>query len=299
MAKRLTDSEKYNDAWFINLGRNEKLLFYYLIDNVDNAGFYELSFKHLQFHLDFSRDEILGAIKGLARGLLGADLEIKNGDRIYLKNFLEHQKMLPLNPYNSYHINALRSFEVNCDFVYKDPFLSEIKISGAKKKNGKVVEKTDTTLLKYLKKNQGLPSPIVEVEVEVEVKEKVEVEVKVENKNVENCFEKCLLHFPQHLHPNKNQKTKWLETIEKLNRIDKIQFEKIIEIVKKTRQDQFWSKNFLSLVKLRKKNPDGIMYAVVFNENIKSNNGQTNNTTGIYSEDFKKRIAGGLVSQDD
>lgn len=32
---------------------------------------------------------------------------------------------------------------------------------------------------------------------------------------------------------------------------------------------------------------------------LKQNNGQTNNTTGIYSEDFKKRIADGLVSQDD
>ena len=32
---------------------------------------------------------------------------------------------------------------------------------------------------------------------------------------------------------------------------------------------------------------------------LKQNNGQTNNTTGIYSEDFKKRVAGGLVPQDD
>ena len=290
MAKRLTDTLKYNDSWFAELQANEKLLFYYLIDHVDNAGFYEISFRHLQFHLGFSEEESLGAVKGLSRGLLGADSDVKKGDRIYLKNFLEHQKMLPLNPYNSFHINALRLFSVNRDFVFKYLFFENMKVMGTKIKEQKTVEEVNTTLTKYLKQNQGLSSPIVEVEVEVE--EKVEVEVK-------NCFEKCLIHFPQHLRPNEKQKPLWFDTIEKLNRIDKIPFEKIIEIVKKTRSDQFWSKNFLSLAKLRKKNPDGVMYAVVFNENISSRNEQSNQKNSMYSDDFKRKVVEGMVTKED
>ena len=78
----------------------------------------------------------------------------------------------------------------------------------------------------------------------------------------------CLKHFEDHLHP-KNPDT-WKETIRKLNDIDKIPFDKIIEITEKTRKDQFWSKNFLTLAKLRNKNKDGIMYSIVFNENLKT-----------------------------
>ena len=67
-----------------------------------------------------------------------------------------------------------------------------------------------------------------------------------------------------------NIKINWLETIEKLNRIDKVPFEKIVEIVKNTREDNFWNKNFMSLSKLRQKK-DGVPYVVIFNEKFNSN----------------------------
>ena len=46
MAYRLTDTAKWDDPWFIELKPNEKLLFNYLCDNCDTAGFYELSMKN-------------------------------------------------------------------------------------------------------------------------------------------------------------------------------------------------------------------------------------------------------------
>lgn len=88
------------------------------------------------------------------------------------------------------------------------------------------------------------------------------------------CFQECCLHFPKHLIP-KNV-IPWLDTIEKLNRIDGIPFEKIVEITKAARQDDFWSKNFLSLPKLRKKDKNGVPYVVVFNERF---NNQTNKSS--------------------
>jgi hypothetical protein len=80
-----------------------------------------------------------------------------------------------------------------------------------------------------------------------------------------NCYKTCLTFFPEHLHKNEQGS---LDTIEKLNRIEKVPFEDIIRIVKAVREDVFWKKNFLSLTKLRKKK-DGIMYIVSFNEKFK------------------------------
>lgn len=109
----------------------------------------------------------------------------------------------------------------------------------------------------------GLKKPVKD---KVIVKDIVKVNVKVKE-----TYEKCLQHFPTHLHPSTEKlKNSWMDTIEKLNRIDGIPYEHIIQIVEKTRNDSFWSKNFLSLKKLRQKNKDGLMYVVVFNEQIKA-----------------------------
>jgi len=120
---------------------------------------------------------------------------------------------------------------------------------------------------------RGKNNPTEQLQVEEEVKEEVKLQVKEKmyfKKEIHDTFENCLNYFPEHLHP-KNEKIKnsWLDTIKKLNEIEKLPFEKIIEIVEKTRKDDFWSKNFLSLQKLRKKNKEGVLYIVVFNEQIK------------------------------
>lgn len=85
--------------------------------------------------------------------------------------------------------------------------------------------------------------------------------------SVEQTFHTCLSFFPENLHP-KNP-LPWMETIDKLNRIDKYSFERIIEITKKTRSHEFWSKNFLSIKKLRSQNKEGVPYIVVFDEQTK------------------------------
>lgn len=115
-----------------------------------------------------------------------------------------------------------------------------------------------------------------------------DINIKVYSKEVNDCFNNCLNYFPEHLQPkNKNS---WLDTIEKLNRIDNIPFKIIEEIVKKTREDNFWSKNFLSLNKLRQKNKDGIYYSIVFNEQIKSKNGNNKTRRQIFEEKLKEQL---------
>jgi hypothetical protein len=147
-----------------------------------------------------------------------------------------------------------------------------------------------------VKEKELTPTLQVQVEEQVKEQEKVEVEVEVEvkslskriitmppNKNlvedftlskqvekygkqVVYCYGICLSFFPEHLHP-KNKNT-WLDTIEKLNRIDGVPFLEIERIVKAVREDTFWGKNFLSMTKLRKKK-DEVYYIVIFGEKFK------------------------------
>lgn len=99
---------------------------------------------------------------------------------------------------------------------------------------------------------------------------------------VKECVRECIKSFPKHLHPKKDKE--WLnvlDTIDKLNRIELLPFEAIQEIVKKTREDSFWSTNFLSLNKLRKKNKEGILYITVFYEQLSKNKSKSVNTDNL------------------
>jgi hypothetical protein len=83
------------------------------------------------------------------------------------------------------------------------------------------------------------------------------------------CYNDCLEFFPQHLHPKKENT--WLDTIDKLNRLDKVPFEHIVRITKLAREDEFISKKiFQSLPKLRQK-PRGeeIYWITKWSENFK------------------------------
>ncbi len=89
------------------------------------------------------------------------------------------------------------------------------------------------------------------------------------------CYEKCLEFFDEHLRPKtKNISENWKKTIQRLIQKENISSQKIIEITKLAREDDFWSKNFLSLNKLVSKDKNGILYIVVFNERFKSKTGR-------------------------
>jgi len=103
--------------------------------------------------------------------------------------------------------------------------------------------------------------------------------------DIENCYNDCLKFFPEHLHPKKPET--WLETIDKLHRIDGVPYDQIVLITKLTRANDFWSKNFMSLTKLRKKNREEIAYIVVFNEQLNKNG-----TTGSSLADKASEFAG-------
>jgi hypothetical protein len=107
MAYRYTNTDKWNDAWFAGLRPIQKLLFIYLCDNCDIAGFIEANIKRWALDIGYTVKDIEGALKGLSRSIV----EAKTGDCFYIRNFIKHQKNLPLNENNKSHLGIIRRFE--------------------------------------------------------------------------------------------------------------------------------------------------------------------------------------------
>lgn len=109
MSFKFTNPDKWNDSWFANLKPEEKLLFIYLYENCDIAGFIEINFKRWSVDIGYTEDRIKGACKGLDRGLIYST----ENDCIYIKNYLKHQKNYPLNiEKNPAHRGIYKRFEL-------------------------------------------------------------------------------------------------------------------------------------------------------------------------------------------
>lgn len=108
MSYRFTNTEKWTDSWFSNLKQIEMLLFIYLCDNCDIAGFIEINYKRWANDLGSNVSTIEGACIGLQRGLIFS----QDNDCLFIKNYLKHQKNLPINENNKAHVGILKRFEV-------------------------------------------------------------------------------------------------------------------------------------------------------------------------------------------
>lgn len=112
--------------------------------------------------------------------------------------------------------------------------------------------------------------------------------------SIYKTYETILSYFDVELRPKTDKsKESWLDTIDKLNRIDMLTFDEIELIVRETRKDNFWSVNFQSLTKLRKKDKDQIYYWIRFKNILKSkqqNNGQTKQSNGVSPDELREII---------
>lgn len=131
-----------------------------------------------------------------------------------------------------------------------------------------------------------------QIEKEREIENKIEIKKEIKNnitlnfsEEVFSCYENCITFFEKDLIPQTvNQKNKWLECIDKLHRLENLQYSDIELIVKKTREDEFWSKNFLTLLKLRRKDRNGIPYWKVFREKFKVKKSNIEETYNSYEQ---------------
>lgn len=89
--KRLTETDKWRDGFFLELNPMAKLMLFYLYDNCNEAGFVDYQIKLFSTQLGLKPEEIILAIKEL-KPLLLSDTKKK----LFIKDFLLHQKKLPL-----------------------------------------------------------------------------------------------------------------------------------------------------------------------------------------------------------
>ena len=83
--------------------------------------------------------------------------------------------------------------------------------------------------------------------------------------------------FPVQTQPKtKSDKNAWLDCIDKLERLDGYSPRKVYYISQKVRSDDFWKNNFLTILKLRKKNKDGLKYINIFEAKFGKNLKQMN-----------------------
>jgi len=118
--ERITHTEKWQDVWFKNLSIEGKLLFCYLIDNCDKAGFYNLDSWNMKQRLGFpTQQSVVDAIIEIDKCyILCEPVKTDKGEKrnkLWLKNFLFHQKMLPLNKDDKDHQQIILLLERNLE----------------------------------------------------------------------------------------------------------------------------------------------------------------------------------------
>jgi len=67
---RITKPEKWKDTFFLKLTPTEKLIFIYLYENCDDAGFLDINFPKISLETGISQEDIGSAFKRLEKTFL-------------------------------------------------------------------------------------------------------------------------------------------------------------------------------------------------------------------------------------
>jgi len=169
MTQRFTDTEKWKNLNIRKLSAEAKLLYLFILDNCDMAGFWDVDLKLASFltGLQNEDDKCFESMQN-SSGIQGAYKELASrfiidGETLWVRNFLFYQNNLPLNPINNAHRGILKTIKSHKSFgqiVLKEiakqnksrglqgadkPLSSPISKGISKSKKGGVGENTPTT----------------------------------------------------------------------------------------------------------------------------------------------------------
>lgn len=138
--------------------------------------------------------------------------------------------------------------------MVRDNYISEIR-SEAGKKGGR---------------KKGFAKAKVKAKHKAKVLANTEYENEYENEYViKELYKGIEIFFDEDCRPKTEKQIQdWYDTLDKLIRIDGYTPEHIHNVIKRARMDDFWRQNFLSVLKLRKKNKEGIPYFTVFEKKL-------------------------------
>tara|TARA_R100000951_G_scaffold43080_1_gene36230 strand:- start:1559 stop:2497 length:939 start_codon:yes stop_codon:yes gene_type:complete len=81
------------------------------------------------------------------------------------------------------------------------------------------------------------------------------------NQIILKAFPHFVALFPDAYKPkSKAQENKWLDCLDKIQRLDNYDLREVYEVAKDLRNDEFWQNNFLSILKFRNKDKNDIKY---------------------------------------
>ena len=95
MAIKFTDAKKWDDVWFSELTMESKVMFIYLCDMCDMAGFLEVNERLAT--LQTAVEDVRGTIESLSKSVIYRD------GYIWIKKYIKHQRNLPINTKNGAH----------------------------------------------------------------------------------------------------------------------------------------------------------------------------------------------------
>lgn len=103
MLQRIIDNNRWNENWWIQLSSDEKLLYQYISDTCDDAGFFEIHLDQMCKMLKFEEKRMRSALNGIRKFFVLSD----DKTLLFLQPFLHQQNKLPLRAHNSSHIDII------------------------------------------------------------------------------------------------------------------------------------------------------------------------------------------------
>ena len=113
MSKRFTETNKWEDKFFRKLSPAAKLLYWYMWDRCDIAGFWEVDLHLASFCIGVCEAELESAFEELS------DKYIVVRGSVWIKTFLKHQRNENLDLNNPAHIGILRKIAEHKSFSEK------------------------------------------------------------------------------------------------------------------------------------------------------------------------------------
>ena len=116
MPHRFTNTDKWRSQFLRKKDKDAKLLWLWLKDNCDCAGFWEVDLELAHDETGIELDNIETVFMGLQRGFIGASKPLPRGiegayEWIWIRDFLSEQKNLPLNTENPAHRGIIKRIE--------------------------------------------------------------------------------------------------------------------------------------------------------------------------------------------
>jgi hypothetical protein len=191
MSYRISNIDKWKDLWFSNLSPHAKLLFFYFVENCDNAGFFEVNKKFMLFYTGLNEEQLMEAGTELKKSYIKS----QDGTKLWFKNFLKYQKKLPLNSANNVHKQIITLIQDNLsdetkfkgNAVINSLLPTDLQVGKVTRKKREVSEEVNSNELPIVK-TQRFIKPSTEEVFEYMVEKEFEF-AKIESQKFINFFE--------------------------------------------------------------------------------------------------------------